>query len=245
MKVVNDNIIVDSDFEYGYVSQVFTEESGVLKNKKLVVPNKDTLNRLIYALRVRLGSNKEEILNYYKRIYLDNYFVDVSDFIANHAINNKGNKHENQTIIHTEGALKRWIEGMYPSYELVNTIKIVQLDEGENKEENHIKIKPYFFKNEYLPAFLGDVKNNVYIVQVASDIQEAIKISYIWDTKGYNIGISDRKEEVKIDITKVNFTQLLYYGSTEINVGKKGSTKIIILQYLKDGIKFTQSLLPL
>lgn len=86
---------------------------------------------------------------------------------------------------------------------------------------------PYFFKNE-------NIDNNIYIVQRAFDIPNALYILSVWNMDRFNIGEIDKYVE---DIN-IPYTKYLYNGNNnitkvEINGGDDDS-KILI--YKKDNI---------
>ncbi len=68
------------------------------------------------------------------------------------------------------------------------------------------QIFPYFFRNALVNA------NNVYLLQQANSIPEALYIIQIWNTEHYNIGTSPNNQ-VLLDIP---YTKYLYNSNTDI-----------------------------
>ena len=60
-------IKIDADFEYGKVTKIFNERSGVMDDGKLVVKSEETLKRLLYTLRLSLRSFGKKIQQYHEK----------------------------------------------------------------------------------------------------------------------------------------------------------------------------------
>lgn len=119
---VKHNIEIDSEFKYGKVPRIFSMNTGVLKNKKLIVPNETVLKKLIYGLRIRLRNNIEEVKNYSEYKYIQKYYVDIKDF----------DDSDTQLIIYGQHALIKWIQNVkkiYPLYDNVQHSGISLLSE--------------------------------------------------------------------------------------------------------------------
>ena len=150
---------VDSTFEYGYISKKFSKNSPLLQNGKIVVDSKETIKRLIYVLRLTSQRNKDNVLQYYRRKMIKNYYVDLTDF----------NQHEHQVILFGEESIEKWVSENNITYVLFDEVQI-----GINK--------PYFFKNNL-------VNNTIYLAQNTTSIDKATNIAITWEKDGYNPGI--------------------------------------------------------
>lgn len=92
---------------------------------------------------------------------------------------------------------------------------------------------PYFFKNE-------NIDNNIYIVQRAFDISNALYILSVWNMDRFNIGEIDKYADITTPYTKY-----LYNGNNNITKVEMngGDDDCKILLYKKDGIINVVSLL--
>lgn len=110
---VERNIEVDDSFVYNKVKRMFSMDSGLLRDGKLIVHNTNILKRLVYVLRLRLRHNVEEVKQYSKYKYIQNYYADIKDF----------EQTETQLILFGQHALMKWIENKKPVYELRDSIE--------------------------------------------------------------------------------------------------------------------------
>ena len=153
------------DFEYGYISKKFSINSPFLQDGKIVVHDKETIKRLIYVLRLNIQRNKHDVLEYYKKTKIKNYYVDLTDF----------NQHDNQVILFGEESIDKWISENNITYVLFDEVQI-----GINT--------PYFFKNKL-------VNNTVYLAQNTTSIGKASDIAVTWQKDGYNPSIHAQESE--------------------------------------------------
>ncbi|MDD4931365.1 MAG: hypothetical protein PHG66_04460 [Candidatus Colwellbacteria bacterium] len=107
------NIEIDENFVYGKVPRIFSLVTGVLRDRKLIVPNETVLKKLIYTLRIRLRNNKEEIKNYSEYKYIQRYYADIKDF----------DQLDSQLIIYGQHALIKWIENVKQIYPLHDSVQ--------------------------------------------------------------------------------------------------------------------------
>jgi len=116
-------IEINPDFEYLTINKYFSMDSPLLNNNKLVVKSEEALKRLIYNLRVALRNNMSKIKNYYKKLTIDNFYVEVSDFDRFHS----------QVILYGKDSVIKWLNQQNSSYDLSDSVIFT--------------INPYFFKN--------------------------------------------------------------------------------------------------
>ena len=150
---------IDPNFKYGYVSKEFKINNLLMDDGLIVVHDIDTLKRLIYVLRLNIQRNIENIIKYHTKIFIQNYYVDITDFT----------QHPNQVVLFGEESIENLINENNFKYTLHNNIQI-----GHNI--------PYFFKNIL-------VNNQVYLAQNTSSLEKAFDISLTWIKKSYNKGI--------------------------------------------------------
>lgn len=146
------------DFEYGNVDKAFSMTSGVMDRNKLVLKSEDTLQRLVYVLRVYIRRFRTKLLQYHNKKVIENYYVDVTDF----------DQHQFQVILQGENSVKKWIHEMKRKYILLDSIQISNTG-------------PYFFKN----ALIDD---NIYLAQNTDDIRKCLAIFQTWKKDKFNPG---------------------------------------------------------
>uniref|UniRef100_A0A6C0H4D6 Uncharacterized protein n=1 Tax=viral metagenome TaxID=1070528 RepID=A0A6C0H4D6_9ZZZZ len=155
---IEDKIKIDKDFDYGKVSEIFSEDSGVMDDGKLVIKSEETLKRLVYTLRLSLRRFKEKIDKYYKHTIIDKFYVDVTDF----------DQYPQQVLLHGEDSIDKWNKEKNRENEVHNSVQI-NLD------------TPYFFKNEHIN------KGVIYLVQNTPSLQKAKEIGMEWVKSGFNV----------------------------------------------------------
>jgi hypothetical protein len=151
--------IIKPDHDYTYIEKTLKKNSPILYNGKIVVHNEETIKRLIYVLRLSAHRNVDSVLTYYKRVVINNYYVDITDF----------DKNSNQVILFGEESVNKWIIENNIVYTIHDEVQI-----GINS--------PYFFKNT-------NIDNNVYLAQNTQTLDKASDIAVTWIREGYNIGI--------------------------------------------------------
>ena len=150
-------------WEYnGSVGKIFDIDNKVImKNKKLIVKSEETLKRLMYVLR----TNTVKIPDYYKKVVIENYYEDVTDF----------DQYQFQIILQGEYSVEKWIDE----------------HNSKNKVYNYIDPKldtPYFFKN----SLIGE---QIFLAQNTDSQSKAIHIWKTWKSGHYNIGYNPDIEE--------------------------------------------------
>ncbi len=92
---------------------------------------------------------------------------------------------------------------------------------------------PYFFQNE-------NIDKNIYIVQRAFNIPNALYILGVWNKEKYNVGQIDRYETADI-----SFTKYLYHNNDRIDKIKinEGNDNYKIIIYKKEGKLYINALL--
>lgn len=158
IEFVDNFIVVIPDFEYGYVSKFFNMKSGIMKNNKIVLKSEESLKRIVYSLKL-FTRQRNKLLNYYKNISIEDYYLDLTDF----------DQYQFQIIVQGENAVQKWINEQKLNYKLYNSIQLNML------------LEPYFFKNKL-------ISNKIYLAQNTTSLQKALNISNVWKNDGYNIG---------------------------------------------------------
>lgn len=92
---------------------------------------------------------------------------------------------------------------------------------------------PYFFSNE-------NIDNNIYIVQKAYNIPNALYILDVWNREKFNIGEIERYIDIDIPYTKYLYNNNNKIVKIDVN---GGNDDYKILLYKKDGKIYTSALL--
>ena len=158
-KFIQDKIKIDPDFEYGKVSEIFSEDSGVMEDGKLVVKSEETLKRLVYTLRLSLRRFRDKIYKYHERKTIEKFYIDVTDF----------DQHPRQIILYGENSIDKWNQEKNRKNVLYNSVQI-DLD------------TPYFFKNQYVNAGV------IYLAQNTPTLKKAMEIGKTWISSRFNLG---------------------------------------------------------
>jgi hypothetical protein len=260
------NIKVIQNHEYKYIPRGFSlEDSSIIQKGKLIVDDKMTKLKLLYLVEKYMNTNQTELLSYRDKLYIDNYYENIDDFIRS----------PYQLILRGDNTLKRWTTDVSIDYDIVDVLKIVDLqvpkvkklaneiiDEDRKKKDyeiiiqnRHLNMIPYIFHNVNLTRLLRELKENAmeyYIVQPVSSIREGIYISNNWNKDGINIG----SDTTLKNIDDINDTKILdcviahYVDSSDIQIVREDDNySYIILFYnvpnRKDVITLYNVLLPL
>ena len=164
----NKYILLQEDFQYQQINKTFSMNSGIMKDNKIVIKSEETLKRIFYVLKLYIVRNYKEIIDYHKRVMIENFYVDITDF----------DEYSYQVILEGENSIYKWISEKNKNNILFNTI-IQQIK------------TPYFFKNTI-------INNRIYIAQNVDSLIEAINISIIWNNNKYNAGKNVITEEKDI-----------------------------------------------
>jgi len=151
---------IQPEFEYGDVPKMFSTDSGLMNDGRLVVKTDEGLKRLLYVLRLGLVREKKKILNYYTHNMIENYYMDITDF----------DYYQYQVILFGGDSIRKWIEEKMTEQHILH----------DNVVPN-IRI-PYFFKN----PLISD--RNVYLAQNTSSMPEVFDIVQNWHENKYNVG---------------------------------------------------------
>lgn len=111
-KFVNDDILINPEFEYGDIKTSFQKTSGVSAEGKLYVKSLETKKRLVYTLQLYMKYHAEELKKYYEKTNIPNYFENVTDFT----------KYRSQIILQGDDAVSKWIEERGKNYILHDDI---------------------------------------------------------------------------------------------------------------------------
>ena len=246
-ELANKNIIINPKFNINtknksdkqnnkeVIKRIFDIKNNILlDNGKIVLPNMETLKRVLYALKLNLKNSKDEIINYSNRKYIKHYYEDINDF----------DQSGNFIIVSGELAVKQLILSTKINYHTTDVIKIIPIDKTEKKrirkkketkteekkdedkedlEEKqirdittrHLNTTPYLFSN-------SNLNKTTYIVQPVTDIKTGQYVYKTYKENGYNIGninldLIDSKELKDLKFN-VNYSLVLYNSNMDIQV---------------------------
>ena len=215
LKFQNDKIKIDPDFEYGEVSKIFSEKSGVMDRGKLVLKSEETLKRLMYVLRLEMRRSRQKLYEYYSRKVIENYYLDITDF----------DQHQFQVILQGNSSIQNWIQEQKTLYNLHDNIQIG-------------KISPYFFQNSLIDS-------DIYLAQNTDNQYKAVKIVETWLKQGYNPGENPDNVDTYLPkftlYSYVNTTDIKTYSVD----GLSTDMDIRVIGYKIEDESFFTALLPL
>lgn len=194
-------INIKEDHVYEEVPKTFDMNNSLISNNKLIIKSEETLKRLFYILKLSIIRNTNEIINYYDRKVIDNYYLDISDF----------DKYNFQVILEGEDSVDKWIDEY-------NKIKNILYKDIQFQKRN-----PYFFKNQL-------IDNNIYIAQNTDSIKKALNISLIWNKYKYNAGYDYEEEELNYEFILYSFTNFKNIKMYNID-GEENNYNIKIIGY--------------
>jgi len=93
-----ENFILVQNFTYPLIGRFLDKNQKIFKEGKLIVESEDMKNRLLYVLKLYSKTSMPSLLEYYKRTFIPEYYLDLSDFT----------KYENQNIFQDLQSLQNW-----------------------------------------------------------------------------------------------------------------------------------------
>lgn len=261
LEFAKDNIIINPEFKYSLVKRLFDINNvNILDNQKIILPDIETLKRVLYILKLNLTNNTNEIINYSKRQYIKYYYEDINDF----------DKDDNFLILSGDESLKHLILSKSINYHITDTINAIippkiikkRKEKNEDKEQEekknqdemeklkynlinqHINSYPYLFNNEILNNILH--KNQTFIVQPVLFPEIGAYICKVYEEKGYNIG-NVNTEEMK---RYIKYSYIVYNSNTDITlIGDVNVNRLILVYKIimenNESINLYQALLPI
>lgn len=210
-----EKIKIDKKFKYNKVSNIFSEQSSVMNDNKLVVKSEETLKRLLYTLRLSLRAFGKKIEKYHEKKIIENFYIDVTDF----------DQYPQQVILNGDDSVEKW------NLEKKHNTKI------NDSVQEELKL-PYFFQNQLVD------NNTFFLAQNTTTLEKAFEIAETWFELGYNPGYdakdSSNSYEFKL-YCYVNSKDIVLY---KIN-GLQTLNNIQILGYKIKGISLFTVLLQL
>lgn len=217
-KFAKSSFVIKNGFEYKGVDKIFSLNSGILENGKLIVQNEEMIKRLMYMLKLYTIRDLPSVLNYYELESIKNYYVDITDFDVR----------ERQIILEGTDTVLDWIKESKFVYRIHSAVVPGQKS-------------PYFFRNKL-------IDNKIYLAQNAYTLETALIIGYDWEKENYNVGIyPERKEVNDIDFELYTYGNEYnikkYFVRNEKESEKYYNIKIV--GYKIDGISYFTVLMRL
>jgi len=155
---VKNNIIIDNKFDYNKIEipqNILSYKNTIMRDSKLVIKTRETLERLLYVLKLKKTREHENLLKFKDKKRMDNYYIDINDFDSNpNNILLKGFDFTMQWIKDAENMDKK----LYVLYDVVRP-----------------RSSQYFIK----------FNDKTYYVHNSKYFETCVKVSYLWDSKGY------------------------------------------------------------
>ena len=163
------NLIIKPNYKYKNISKIFSKNSNIFENGKLIITSEEMLKRLLYTLKLFSKRNLKLLKNYYIKTNIINYYIDISDFDVYP------------------------IQFLFQGHDCID--KIIHNTEY-HKLYSEIQIgskNPYFFQNDLISS------KKVFLAQNVRNINDAFEVYYNWKYKKYNIGFfpEEKKDNIK------------------------------------------------
>jgi hypothetical protein len=169
------------DYKLSTLSRKLTLNSEFFAKDKLIVNSELTKQKLGYYLRFMLYKNKQLILNYHKKNFLDNYYTYTNDFIQN----------DNQLVFIGEISIENWSNTQLHG---INNM-VHRVPHSDIKE-------PYFFShwaiNNSRPFIIQNVNEG--------SLLRALHVSKIYIDNNYNSGFNTIELNIDNEITYTTYS---------------------------------------
>lgn len=158
----------NATYDLSMVKSVFTPQTPLISNGKLVVQSTEALRRLIFMIRLFQDHKKQELVQYHTKLNIPDFYGDIADYDTSPL----------QYVLQGTGAVINLIEGSETKYSLTNKVK------SETK-------LPYFFQNDLIGL-------DIYVAENTTSVGKAGEIINFWNLHGYNIGDPEVDVDVNI-----------------------------------------------
>ena len=161
-KFSDEMFLLDEAHEYDVdkLRAIFTPNSSLVKNGKLVVKSEEMLKRLLFVVRLFKERHSKNFKQYADYVKIPDFYHDISDYKL----------YENEYLL----------EGIDAIENMLNSEKIIKKSQPFILTDDW---DPYFFKNDI-------VSNKVYLAQNVISFREGARITETWRTEGYNLGVA-------------------------------------------------------
>jgi hypothetical protein len=211
---ISEYIVFDPSFKYEIIrNELSNKNEGIFRDEKLIIKSEETLNRLKYVLKHKIVREFNNVIDYYNKTSMSDYYMDIDDF----------DSYPFQKILKGKEFTEKWLNSSIQDYELFDTVKL-----GKTQ---------YFFRNQLIDDSIY-IAHNVNTIEEAIEIgicwniekynPYPIKKHFNYENYGYKILLYAYKHSK--DIEK--------YTLEENNEKNAGKIKIIGYKIQNDD-KFT------
>lgn len=193
---VIDNTVVIPNYQYPLVSRQFDLNGPYMRNGKLIVHSQETALRLGYAIKLQLIRRELSIRDYCQHEFIRQYYQVVGDF----------RKGSDFIVVAGESSLREWIAYTPPKYQLV---------------DHPIDVTtPYFIEVTETKSHVS----NVYLVQPTLTYEDAVGVTDVWVSDGYN------SREAPPRNMDMNNAMLVIYSGVEVKIvgNRDSAVKILV-----------------
>lgn len=257
----NKYIEVNPDYIYSddIIPKTFNmNNSSIMLDNKLIVKSEDVLKRLFYVLRLSIIRNYDNIISYYKKNMIDNYYIDIIDFSSyNNQVIIEGEKsfirlisEDNKNIIYDNINIKKEFikdkkKGKKKDNEDFEDSDDEDFEDSDDEDDIIDTIENIKYKKETKllqinfrkswdinPYFFKNklINNKLYLAQNTDSFLKAIEIATIWNNKKYNPGNNIYESNLK-KFTLYSITNKDDIKKYIINEGEDNDLNIKIIGY--------------
>lgn len=178
---VRSNTVIDGRVNYT-ISRSYKDAYSMFTTRdgKMIIQSEELLKRLVYTLRLQLTQRMNDILNYYKRVQMENFTIDVLDFT----------EYPLQIIVDGKQSMMKYITDQHSVYNVSSAI-------------DPYEIEPYMFKNSI-------IENQVFFALNVDTIEQAQEIAEKWGTSWDTFVYNSEIEIKPIDVTGSKIKLLIY-----------------------------------
>ena len=149
-------ISINPSVVYGMISKKFSTSESIMQGGRLVVGSREIARRVVYAIRLEMFKNPTNLLGYYRRVNIDAYIKDISDF----------KDVPGQVILYGMESMMKYIQELRRSYRF-------------NYDIGFTGPLPFFYKNPLL-------ENRVFIAQNDNTLELSKSRIGNWQQHGVN-----------------------------------------------------------
>jgi hypothetical protein len=174
-------ISINPSVIYGMISKKFSTSESIMQGGRLIVGSREIARRVVYAIRLEMFKNPTNLLGYYRRVNIDAYIKDISDF----------KDVPSQVILYGMESMMKYIQELRRSYRF-------------NYDIGFTGPLPFFYKNPLL-------ENRVFIAQNDNTLELSKSRIGNWQQHGVNtpfpenpVNVSEYSYKSEMEIQIVN-----------------------------------------
>lgn len=200
--------VANTEVSYAGISQYYEDnmksKEFITNTGKLSLDSQIMLDRLVFCLKMKITTEPLVVFGLHTENYSRGEYLSVNDFEQN----------DQQLLLEGDDGYDLFVTHD-TQYKITHSVI---------KES----VYPYYFENKHIDGGL------VYLAQNAISLEQALYVAVIYQSKGYNPGISDNR----IEIGSIGFTFYAYRDENTITkhliLGEEMRTNIKIVGYRLD-----------